>query len=118
MNFKLILCVFKLEQNGKALEALEVYAGNQPIPTLDAGTLSTIRMIAIAVLALPNLSGVESYNHWAALRNIMLQMVFSYYYYFFLKIAPFDASITYANQNSHRAKIFTPPKSTQRSGRC
>ena len=69
------MCVSKIEQNGKVLEALEVYASNQPIPTLDAGTLSTIRMIAIAALALPNLTGVESYNHWAALRNIMLQMV-------------------------------------------
>jgi hypothetical protein len=70
------------------LEALEVYASNQPIPTLDAGTLSTIRMIAIAALALPNLSGVESYNHWAALRNIMLQMVILH----FIKIALFSYS--------------------------
>jgi hypothetical protein len=62
-------------QNAKALDALEVYASNQPIPTLDSGTLSTVRMIALSVLALPNLTKAQHYSQWASLRNILLQMV-------------------------------------------
>jgi len=69
-----LICIFFL-QSGKALDALEVYASNQPIPTLDSGTLTTVRMIALAVLGLPNLTKAENYSNWAALRNILLQMV-------------------------------------------
>ncbi|XP_059491021.1 intraflagellar transport protein 172 homolog [Neocloeon triangulifer] len=75
----LVLHASHLLKTGKPLEALEVYASNQPIPTLDSGTLSTVRMIALAILSLPNLSDAQSYEKWVSLRNILLQMSEDFY---------------------------------------
>ncbi|CAB3377061.1 Hypothetical predicted protein [Cloeon dipterum] len=70
----LVLHATHLLKNHRPLEALQVYADNQPIPTLDSGTLSTVRMIALAVLGWPNLTSSDSYQYWSALRDILLQM--------------------------------------------
>jgi hypothetical protein len=46
-----------------------------PVPTLDPRTLPTIRHVALAVMSLPGLHDGESYQNWASLRAVLLQMV-------------------------------------------